>query len=166
MKRIKPVKPIKHENLAVFVGRFQPFHTGHLSIVTEILSEYDRMILVIGSAEKYGTEENPWTLQEREAIIRASLSLDIQERIDIVWLDDTADDDVWCENLIQILQHWTFNIEHVTLFTGNEWVRSICEKHGIHTHWIENYAVDISGTRIRQMMKNGDDVTPWTVVMG
>ena len=67
----------------VFLGRFQPFHIGHLSIVQKILADYDRLLIVIGSADKARTEENPWTLQEREAIIRETLSLDLQEKIDI-----------------------------------------------------------------------------------
>ncbi len=70
--------------IAVFLGRFQPFHIGHMSIVEGILTDYQRLILVIGSAEKSGTDENPWTLQEREEIIRASIPLELQERMDIV----------------------------------------------------------------------------------
>lgn len=69
---------------SVFLGRFQPFHIGHYSIVEKILTEYERLMLVIGSAEKSGTDENPWTLQEREEIIRASIPLELQERMDIV----------------------------------------------------------------------------------
>jgi|GEM_PF-1267360 len=50
MKPIKLMKPIKH---AVFLGRFQPFHIGHLSIVEKIFAQgFDRLLLVIGSSEK------------------------------------------------------------------------------------------------------------------
>lgn len=97
------MKPIKLKNLAVFLGRFQPFHIGHYSIVEKILAEHERLILIIGSAEKSGTEENPWTLQEREAIIRASIPLELQERMDIVGLDDVPDDDEWGENLKNLI---------------------------------------------------------------
>ncbi len=55
-----------------------------MSIVERILTDYGRLILVIGSAEKSGTDENPWTLQEREEIIRASIPLELQERMDII----------------------------------------------------------------------------------
>ncbi len=152
------MKPIKLKNLAVFVGRFQPFHVGHYSIVEKILAEHERLILVIGSAEKSGTEDNPWTLEEREEIIRASIPLELQERMDIVGLDDTADDDIWGENLQVLLP------SEVILFTGNEWVRSICEKHGIQTDWIDSYQIDISGTKIREMIQRGEDVSNWTVL--
>lgn len=114
---MKPIKRIKPENLAVFLGRFQPFHIGHMSIVDKILKRYDRLILIIGSAQKSGTEDNPWTLQEREAIIRASIPLELQESIDIAGLEDVPDDDIWYENLRRLIP------EDITIFTGNEWVR-------------------------------------------
>jgi len=137
----------QHSKHAIFVGRFQPFHIGHMSIVERILTDYGRLILVIGSAEKSGTDENPWTLQEREEIIRASIPLEFQERMDVVGLDDVPDDDIWCDNLQVLLPSESI------LYTGNEWVRDICARHGIQTDWIDSYEVDISGTRIREMIR-------------
>lgn len=144
-------------NTWVFIGRFQPFHAGHLSIVTKILSNHDRMTLVIGSSEKSETQDNPWSLQEREAIIRASIPLELQERIDIVWLPDVPDDDIWCENLTFILPPDT------ELFTGNKWVQDICVRHGIPTQWIVP-TIDISSTRIREMLRQNEDVSNYTIV--
>ena len=50
---------IKHK-VGLYVGRFQPFHNGHLSIVKEGLAHCARLILVIGSAQESGTEQNPF----------------------------------------------------------------------------------------------------------
>lgn len=152
------IKNMKYTKTAVFLWRFQPFHIGHMSIVDKIFkNDYERLLMVIGSAEKSGTDENPWTLQEREEIIRASVPLELQEKIDILWLDDVPDDDVWCENLKRL----TSNIETLTLFTGNQWVRDICERHGITTDWIIP-TIDISGTKIREMIRKGEEVSRWT----
>lgn len=139
---------------AVFLWRFQPFHIGHMSIVDKIFqNDFERLLLIIGSADKFGTDENPWNVQEREGIIRASIPLELQEKIDIALLADVLDDDVWCENLKALLP------PEVTLFTGNEWVRSICERHEIQTDWIESYDIDISGTKIREMIKKGENIS-------
>lgn len=148
----------KSQSTAIFLWRFQPFHIGHYSIVEKILTEYEHLILIIGSAEKSWTDENPWTLEEREEIIRASIPLELQERMDVVGLDDVPDDDEWCENLKNILP-----LEGI-LLTGNEWVRNICEKHGVTTDWIDSYEIDISGTKIREMIQRGEDVSKWTVI--
>lgn len=143
---------------AVFLGRFQPFHIGHMSIVEKIFQQdFEKLLLIIGSSDKFGTDENPWTLQEREEIIRASIPLELQEKIDIMGLDDVPDDDKWCENLKNLLP------SEVILFTGNEWVRNICERHKIQTDWIDSYDVDISGTRIREMVQKGEDVKQWVL---
>ncbi len=119
--------------------------------------DFGRLLLIIGSADKSGTDENPWNVQKREQIIRASIPLELQEKIDIVSLTDVPDDDVWCENLKNLL------LSEAVLFTGNEWVKSICERHGIQTEWIDSYQIDISGTRIREMLQNGEDVKKWVL---
>ena len=138
---------------AVFLWRFQPFHIGHMSIVDKIFqNDFERLLLIIGSSDKSWTDENPWTLQEREEIIRASIPLELQEKIDIIGLDDVPDDDVWCENLMQLFS------EEVILFTGNEWVRDICERQGITTDWIIP-TIDISATKIREMIRQGNDTS-------
>lgn len=144
---------------AVFLWRFQPFHIGHMSIVDKIFqNDFERLLLIIGSSDKSWTDENPWTLQEREEIIRASIPLELQEKIDILWLDDVPDDDVWCENLKQLFA------EEVILFTGNEWVRDICERQGITTDWIIP-TIDISATKIREMIRKWEDVSQWTNIL-
>lgn len=150
----KPRELSKQSKHAIFLWRFQPFHIGHMSIVDRIFQQdFERLLLIIGSADKSGTDENPWNVQEREEIIRASIPLELQEKIDIAGLEDVPDDDVWCENL-QHLFSW-----EVTLFTGNDWVKNICERHGIQTDWIDSYDIDISGTRIRKMIGKGEDVS-------
>jgi nicotinamide-nucleotide adenylyltransferase len=58
---------------ALFVGRFQPFHNGHLDIIKKILKENERVIIVIGSAEKNFLPSNPLTAGERFQIIDESL---------------------------------------------------------------------------------------------
>ncbi len=60
-------------NRAVFVGRFQPFHLGHLIVSKGILEEVDELIIVIGSAQYSHTIENPFTSGERMTMIRRAL---------------------------------------------------------------------------------------------
>lgn len=58
---------------ALFIGRFQPFHKGHLEMVKKILKENERIIIVIGSAEKNFVQNNPLTAAERFQVIDESL---------------------------------------------------------------------------------------------
>ncbi len=59
--------------LAVVIGRFQPFHNGHLEIVKEALKQAEQVLILVGSSNRPRTPKNPFTFAERQAIINASL---------------------------------------------------------------------------------------------
>ena len=57
----------------LYVGRFQPFHLGHLGAIKDILSEVDELVIVIGSAQYSHRVDNPFTAGERLIMIRKAL---------------------------------------------------------------------------------------------
>jgi len=57
----------------LYVGRFQPFHLGHLSAVKSILKDAEELVIVIGSAQYSHTAANPFTAGERLMMIRLAL---------------------------------------------------------------------------------------------
>ena len=58
---------------ALFIGRFQPFHKGHLKIIQNISKEYDEIIIGIGSSQYGHALENPFTIDERITMIIKTL---------------------------------------------------------------------------------------------
>ncbi|MDY6764546.1 MAG: adenylyltransferase/cytidyltransferase family protein, partial [Halobacteria archaeon] len=56
-----------------FVGRFQPFHRGHLHFTEEISTEVEGVIVGIGSAQESHTQHNPFTAGERVSMITKAL---------------------------------------------------------------------------------------------
>jgi nicotinamide-nucleotide adenylyltransferase len=74
----------------LYVGRFQPFHLGHLRAVGDILGEVEEVIIVIGSAQYSHTLNNPFTAGERLVMIRKALE---ESRIDHsrVWIVPVPD---------------------------------------------------------------------------
>jgi len=50
---------------ALFIGRFQPFHEGHLYAVRYILRHYGYLVIAIGSSQEDYTSKNPLTEKER-----------------------------------------------------------------------------------------------------
>ncbi len=58
---------------ALFVGRFQPFHYGHLHAIRTILEEVNQLVIVVGSAQMSHEPDNPFTAGERIEMIRAAL---------------------------------------------------------------------------------------------
>src|SRR3972149_9414854 len=57
----------------LFVGRFQPFHKGHLEAIKDVLKEVDELGIVIGSAQYSHRKDNPFTAGERVTMIRKAL---------------------------------------------------------------------------------------------
>ena len=57
----------------LFVGRFQPFHKGHLEAIKDVLKEVDELGVVIGSAQYSHRKDNPFTAGERVTMIRKAL---------------------------------------------------------------------------------------------
>src|SRR3990170_4754476 len=57
----------------LYVGRFQPFHLGHLEAIKEVLKEVEEIVIVIGSAQYSHTATNPFTAGERLVMIRSAL---------------------------------------------------------------------------------------------
>jgi nicotinamide-nucleotide adenylyltransferase len=57
----------------LFVGRFQPFHLGHLAAAKDILKEVDELVIVVGSAQYSHNLANPFTAGERLTMIRKAL---------------------------------------------------------------------------------------------
>lgn len=61
------MKEYKH---AIFIGRFQVFHNGHLHAIKSALEIAENVILVIGSYKASSNIKNPLTFDERVAMIK------------------------------------------------------------------------------------------------
>jgi nicotinamide-nucleotide adenylyltransferase len=74
----------------LYVGRFQPFHLGHLGAIKDILREVDELVIVIGSAQYSHRINNPFTAGERLIMIRNALE---EAKIDYsrVWIVPVPD---------------------------------------------------------------------------
>jgi bifunctional NMN adenylyltransferase/nudix hydrolase len=87
-------------DFTVFIGRFQPFHAGHLKVVQEGLKQADKLILLIGSAWQPRNTRNPWTHQEREEMVRACLSeADNARLLCLPLMDVPYNDEIWVRNV-------------------------------------------------------------------
>lgn len=87
-------------DFAVFIGRFQPFHSGHLKVVREGLQQAEKLIVLIGSAWQPRNTRNPWSHQEREDMVRACLTEAENARLVCLPLMDVPyNDELWVRNV-------------------------------------------------------------------
>ncbi|HYP86614.1 MAG TPA: NUDIX domain-containing protein [Polyangiaceae bacterium] len=82
-------------DLAVVIGRFQPFHLGHQALVEHALAVAPRALLIVGSASAPRTVKNPFSAEERIATIRASLTPEQQARVSFAAVRDYYDESRW-----------------------------------------------------------------------
>jgi len=59
----------KQYDYLVFIGRFQPFHNGHASVITKALELANKVIVLAGSANRPRYWYNPFTFDERKQTI-------------------------------------------------------------------------------------------------
>ena len=79
----------------LYIGRFQPFHAGHLALLSEALSLAPRVIVVLGSAFQARTPKNPFTWQERAEMIRLALPAADRERVLFLPMRDYYNEARW-----------------------------------------------------------------------
>jgi nicotinamide-nucleotide adenylyltransferase len=74
----------------LYIGRFQPFHSGHLNAIRDALKEVKELVIVIGSAQYSHNIANPFTAGERLVMIREALE---EDEIDCsrVWIVPVPD---------------------------------------------------------------------------
>ena len=136
---------------ALFIGRFQPVHKGHLLVIKEILESCDEIIIGIGSSEKANVRDNPFLFQERKEMLEISLTEANISNYKIIPVPDVGNDTLWIGQIIKNAPKFE------VIYTNNEWTKKCFEKKGIEareTAYFEPY----NGSDIR--LKIGRD-EPW-----
>ncbi len=86
----------------VFVGRFQPFHKGHLGAIKKIVEDVDELVVIVGSSQYSHRLDNPFTAGERITMIRRALDEEgIQlSRIWIIPVPDIHQHMLWVYQIV------------------------------------------------------------------
>lgn len=136
------------------MGRFQPFHLGHLDLARQILKECDEVIILVTSAQFNYLEKDPFTAGERIEMIHNSLNesdLDLNKCI-ILPLENQFNIATWASYLTSMLPHFD------RVYSGNDYVKMLLKDSNIEV--IKPVFLDrqnYSGTKIRSMIISGED---------
>lgn len=84
----------------IAIGRFEPFHNGHLRNILDGLKIASKVIIILGSANKPRTIENPFTTVERQEYILQCIPEKLQSRILFNTMEDTIYQNLeWVKNV-------------------------------------------------------------------
>jgi NAD+ synthase len=138
----------------VFVGRFQPFHNGHLEAIKWILAQSKRLKIVIGSMQEFGQADNPLAYQERREILELALAEAGAENCEIFGLPDFYNDAAWTQKMLEITG---LKAGETVLVSLNDWARSCAEKIGIEAAIQPVFCDNLSATQVRQTIAAGSE---------
>ncbi|MGI0078629.1 MAG: nicotinamide-nucleotide adenylyltransferase [Nitrososphaerales archaeon] len=105
------------KSVGLFIGRFQPFHYGHLSTVKFAMKRVKQLYILVGSSQKSHEPSNPFTAGERILMIRNAL---IDEQINpshflIIPVPDAIGHSVWTAFIDQVVPHYDVVFSNDTL---------------------------------------------------
>ena len=107
---------MKDFEYCVFIGRFSPFQKAHKVILDKALSISEKVIVVIGSSNTARTIKNPWSANERQGMITATLAPELLPHVSFVHMNDYLyNDNLWVSTLQSKIGEATDYAENVAL---------------------------------------------------
>jgi nicotinamide-nucleotide adenylyltransferase len=142
----------------LIIGRFQPFHNGHLKVISKISKECDLIIIGIGSAQHSHTLDNPFTAGERYLMISRTLDSEGISDYYTVPIVDVNRNALWVAHVESLLP--PFDI----VYTNNPLTKQLFRERGYKVKGIKLFdRKKYSSTGIRKRMiagKSWQDLVP------
>ncbi|MEM2760089.1 MAG: nicotinamide-nucleotide adenylyltransferase [Nitrososphaerales archaeon] len=139
---------------ALIIGRFQPFHKGHLQLVKNILREYDELVIAIASAQYNFIEKDPFTAGERIVMIHEALK---EGKVDLAkcYIVPIVND----ENNARWIGHLkSFLPEFDVVYTGNPYVSMLMRNYNIKVRKVKFHDREkYNATKIRELIVKGKE---------
>ncbi|QUC64673.1 nicotinamide-nucleotide adenylyltransferase [Nitrosopumilus sp. K4] len=131
----------------LLIGRFQPFHLGHLNALKFALSKVDKLWVGLGSSNKPREKNNPFSAEERKEMILSSIDEYMKERISIYFIPDLDNHVKWIEKIDTIVPKFD------VIFSNDELTNHLYSQRDIQVISIPFLKRDeLSGTNIRDLI--------------
>ena len=138
--------------IGFLIGRFQPFHLGHLEAIKFALSNVEHLHVGIGSSNKSHEERNPFTADERKEMILSSIDDTIAKRISIHFIPDVDDHSKWTHLVDEIIP------EYDVVFSNDDFTHELYGKRGKSIISVDlKSRSNLSGTNIRNLILTDQD---------
>ncbi|MCG7848445.1 MAG: nicotinamide-nucleotide adenylyltransferase [ANME-2 cluster archaeon] len=135
---------------AFYIGRFQPYHLGHQTVLESIAHEVDEIIIGIGSAQTSHEQDDLFTAGERVLMMTRALE-DLGVKHYIIPIEDIQRNSVWVSHIISMTPPFK------VVYSNNPLVIRLFEEAGIEVRQSPMYQREqYSGTEIRRRMLAGE----------
>ena len=131
----------------LLIGRFQPFHLGHLEALRFALSKVDKLWIGLGSSNKPPQKNNPFSANQRKEMILSSLDESMKKKISIYFIPDLDNHVRWIEKIDTIVPK--FDI----IFSNDELTQHLYSKRSTKVISIPFLKREqLSGTHVRDLI--------------
>ena len=131
----------------LLIGRFQPFHLGHLEALRFALTKVEKLWVGLGSSNKPAQKNNPFSAEDRKEMILSSIDDSMKEKISIYSIPDLDNHVKWIEKIDTIVPK--FDI----VFSNDELTNHLYSKRDVQVIKIPFHERDVlSGTNIRDLI--------------
>ncbi len=117
-------KPKKE--IALFIGRFQPLHHGHIYVLNYLLKHFSLIKIGIGSSQVSKIKSDPFTSKERIQFIQTALEKrEISSgKYKIYEIPDIFNAKKWVNHVVSVVGNFD------VIFSNSEWVRQLFQNQG------------------------------------
>ncbi|AJM91402.1 MULTISPECIES: nicotinamide-nucleotide adenylyltransferase [Nitrosopumilus] len=142
----------------LLIGRFQPFHLGHLEALRFALSKVDKLWVGLGSSNRSPEKNNPFSAEERKEMILSSIDDSMKEKISIYFIPDLDNHVKWIDKIDTIVPK--FDI----VFSNDDLTNHLYSKRDVKVipiPFLKRH--ELSGTNIRDLIisdQNWNDLVP------
>ncbi len=116
--------------VGVFIGRFQPLHSGHIAALSQAASRCKHLVILVGSADACRSVKNPWSYEDRKYMIEKAMRSAGVNNVRILPLNDYPyNDPQWITDVRETVESVKEYTEYgkITLFghwkEGNDYLR-------------------------------------------
>ena len=142
---------------ALLIGRYQPFHKGHLMAIQEITGDGFSVVIAVGSAQLSHTLDNPFTAGERHLMIAEALEAEDIHNYEIIPIIDINRYAIWVSHVEALVP------PIAVVFSNNPLTKRLFNEKGYEVRAQQLYERDrYSGTEVRRRIRAGED---WRVLL-
>lgn len=154
-------------DVAVLIGRFQPFHNGHAALLAQALATAPQVMVMLGSAHIAPNAKNPFTWEERAAMIAATLDEAAQQRVRFLPVRDYCDDRRWGEAVAKAVKAHSPSSPRIALLgyakdASSHYLNRFPDW-DLHAHPKRD---EIDATAVRQIYFEGEDWPATQALLG
>lgn len=159
-------------NLGIFIGRLNPPHLGHLSIIDKSLKENTNTLVLLWTPS-FENDSDPLNFEQRKNLLNKKY-----EKLNSIFIKEILDnhsDEVWIKNIINIIDNFPLDVKTLNIYGWdfkNDSVYNTIKKYeklfvNYSLNFIEVYRWDmfishnwkkynISATKVRELCKYWD----------